>query len=264
MIAEQLSDVMVIILVIAMIFSLVMSFIDGEGLAEAIVIFVVIVVNATVGVIQEKKAADSLEALKKMTAPNARALRNGEESIVPASELVPGDIVYLEDGCIVPADIRIINDNNMSIQEASLTGESLASQKDGKIVLPENAPLGDRVNMAYSSSIVTYGNGEGVVVGTGMNTEVGKIANMLKNQDEFQTPIKRKLNSVGKILTLIGILVCITIMIIGFTDGKGRSWESLVLLGISLAISIIPEGLPATATIIMAFVFNEWQKRMLL
>ena len=181
MIAEQLSDVMVIILVIAMIFSLVMSFIDGEGLAEAIVIFVVIVVNATVGVIQEKKAADSLEALKKMTAPNARALRNGEESIVPASELVPGDIVYLEDGCIVPADIRIINDNNMSIQEASLTGESLASQKDGKIVLPENAPLGDRVNMAYSSSIVTYGNGEGVVVGTGMNTEVGKIANMLKN-----------------------------------------------------------------------------------
>ena len=261
MIAEQLSDVMVIILVIAMIFSLVMSFIDGEGLAEAIVIFVVIVVNATVGVIQEKKAADSLEALKKMTAPNARALRNGEESIVPASELVPGDIVYLEDGCIVPADIRIINDNNMSIQEASLTGESLASQKDGKIVLPENAPLGDRVNMAYSSSIVTYGNGEGVVVGTGMNTEVGKIANMLKNQDEFQTPIKRKLNSVGKILTLIGILVCVTIMIIGFTDGKGRSWESLVLLGISLAISIIPEGLPATATIIMAFGVQRMAKK---
>ena len=154
MIAEQLSDIMVIILFIAMIFSLVMSFIEGEGLAEAIVIFVVIVVNATVGVIQEKKAADALEALKKMTAPNARALRNGEESIVPASELVPGDIVYLEDGAIVPADIRIIRDNNMSIQEASLTGESVPSPKDGEAILEENAPLGDRINMAYSSSIV--------------------------------------------------------------------------------------------------------------
>ena len=130
MILEQISDVMVIILFIAMIFSLVMSFIDGEGLAEAIVIFCVIVLNAAVGVIQEKKAADALESLKKMTAPNARVLRNGEESIVPASELVPGDIVYLEDGAIVPADIRIINDNNMSVQEASLTGESVPAPKD--------------------------------------------------------------------------------------------------------------------------------------
>ncbi len=260
MIAEQLSDIMVIILFIAMIFSLVMSFIEGEGLAEAIVIFVVIVVNATVGVIQEKKAADALEALKKMTAPNARALRNGEESIVPASELVPGDIVYLEDGAIVPADIRIIRDNNMSIQEASLTGESVPSPKDGEAILEENAPLGDRINMAYSSSIVMYGNGEGIVVGTGMNTEVGKIADMLKTQDDFQTPIKKKLNSVGKILTVVGLIVCVTIMIIGFARG-GRTWESLVLLGISLAISIIPEGLPATATIIMAFGVQRMAKR---
>lgn len=260
MIAEQLSDIMVIILFIAMIFSLVMHFIDGEGLAEAIVILVVIVVNATVGVIQEKKAADALEALKQMTAPNARALRNGEESIVPASELVPGDIVYLEDGAIVPADIRIIRDSNMSIQEASLTGESVPTSKDGKVVLEKNAPLGDRINMAYSSSIVMYGNGEGIVVDTGMNTEVGKIADMLKTQDDFQTPIKKKLNSVGKILTVIGLIVCVTIMIIGFARG-GRTWESLVLLGISLAISIIPEGLPATATIIMAFGVQRMAKK---
>ena len=261
MIAEQLSDVMVIILVVAMIFSFIMHFIDGEGLAEAIVILAVIIVNAAVGVIQEKKAADALDSLKKMTAPNARALRNGEESIVPASELVPGDIVYLEDGSIVPADIRIIKSNNMSVQEASLTGESVPVQKDGDELLAENAPLGDRINMAYSSSVVMYGNGEGIVVNTGMNTEVGKIADMLKTQDEFQTPIKRKLNSVGKILTIIGLLVCLIIMVIGFTDGKGRSWESLVLLGISLAISIIPVGLPATATIIMAFGVQRMAKK---
>lgn len=260
MIFEQLSDIMVIILFIAMIFSLVMFFVDGEGLPEAIVIFAVIALNATVGVVQEKKAADALDALKNMTAPNARVLRNGEESIVPASELVPGDIVYLEDGTIVPADIRIINDNNMNVQEASLTGESVPSAKDGPTVLPEDTPLGDRVNMAYSSSVVMYGNAKGIVVGTGMNTEVGKIADMLKTQDDEMTPIKRKLNSVGKILTVIGLAVCVIIMIIGFARG-GRTWESLVLLGISLAISIIPEGLPATATIIMAFGVQRMAKK---
>lgn len=259
MILEQISDIMVIILFVAMVFSLVMQFIDGEGLAEAIVIFCVIVLNATVGVVQEKKAADALAALKKMTAPNARVLRNGEESIVPASDIVPGDIVYLEDGAIVPADIRIINDNNMSVQEASLTGESVPSAKDGPTVLPEDAPLGDRVNMAYSSSVVMYGNAVGVVVGTGMNTEVGKIADMLKKQDDFQTPIKRKLNSVGKILTLVGLIVCVVIMVIG--RARGREWINLIFLGISLAISIIPEGLPATATIIMAFGVQRMAKK---
>ena len=267
MIWEQISDIMVIILFLAMIFSLVMYFLPedmggGEGLPEAIVILCVIVLNASVGVIQEKKAADALEALKNMTAPNARVLRNGEESVVPACELVPGDIVYLEDGAIVPADIRIINDNNMSIQEASLTGESVPVPKDGPTVLPEDAPLGDRVNMAFSSSIVMYGNAVGIVVGTGMNTEVGKIADMLKTQDDFQTPIKKKLNSVGKILTLVGVIVCVAIMVIGFLDTRvHREWYDLVFLGISLAISIIPEGLPATATIIMAFGVQRMAKK---
>ena len=148
MIFEQLSDIMVIILFIAMVFSFVMYAIDGEGLAEGIVIFAVIALNAAVGVIQEKKAADALAALKSMTAPVARVLRDGEESLVPASELVPGDVIYLEDGAIVPADVRIISDNNLRIQEASLTGESVPSEKDGAVVLAEDAPLGDRVNMA--------------------------------------------------------------------------------------------------------------------
>lgn len=140
MILEQISDVMVIILFIAMVFSLVMNFIDGEGLAEAIVIFCVIVLNAAVGVIQEKKAADALESLKKMTAPNARVLRDGEESIVPASELVPGDIVYLEDGAIVPADIRIINDNNMSVQEPRLPAKAFPRPKTAPPFCPKTLP----------------------------------------------------------------------------------------------------------------------------
>ena len=260
MIFEQLADVMVIILFIAMAFSFVMYAIDGEGLAEGIVILAVITLNAAVGVIQEKKAADALAALKGMTAPSARVLREGEESLVPASELVPGDIIYLEDGAIVPADVRLISDNDLRIQEASLTGESVPSEKDGDALLAEDAPLGDRVNMAYSSSVVMYGNAVGVVVGTGTDTEVGKIADMLKKQDDFQTPIKKKLNSVGKILTVIGLAVCVIIMAIGFARG-GRTWQSLVLLGISLAISIIPEGLPATATIIMAFGVQRMAKR---
>ena len=261
MIWEQLTDVMVIILIIAAVFSLVMHFVNGEGLAECIVILVVIALNATIGVIQEKKAANALEALKNMTAPTARVLRQGEESVVPASDLVPGDIVYLEDGCIVPADMRIIQDSNMKVQEAALTGESVPSEKDGPTVLPEDAPLGDRVNMAYSSSIVMYGNATGIVVGTGMNTEVGKIADLLDEQDETDTPMKRKLNSVGKTLSLVGLIVCVVIFAIGLIRDGWSAWVNYVFIAISLAISIIPEGLPATSTIIMALGVQRMAKK---
>ena len=261
MIWEQLTDVMVIILIIAAVFSLVMHFVNGEGLAECIVILVVIALNATIGVIQEKKAANALEALKNMTAPTARVLRQGEESVVPASDLVPGDIVYLEDGCIVPADMRIIQDSNMKVQEAALTGESVPSEKDGPTVLPEDAPLGDRINMAYSSSIVMYGNATGIVVGTGMNTEVGKIADLLDEQDETDTPMKRKLNSVGKTLSLVGLIVCVVIFAIGLIRDGWSAWVNYVFIAISLAISIIPEGLPATSTIIMALVVQRMAKK---
>ena len=266
MIFEQLSDIMVIILFIAAAFSLIMYFVnpgggeEREGLAEAIVILVVIALNATVGVVQEKKAANALEALKNMTAPTARVLREGEESVVPATDLVPGDIVYLEDGCIVPADIRIIQDNNMKVQEAALTGESVPTEKDGPTVLPEDAPLGDRVNMAYSSSIVMYGNATGIVVGTGMNTEVGKIANLLDEQDETDTPMKRKLNSVGKTLSLVGLIVCVLVLGISLIRDYTK-WVSMIMTAISLAISIIPEGLPATSTIIMALGVQRMAKK---
>ena len=261
MIGEQLTEVMVIILFIAAAFSLVMYFLEDEGLAECIVILVVIALNTTIGVVQEKKAANALEALKNMTAPTARVLREGEESVVPASDLVPGDIIYLEDGAIVPADVRIIQDSNLKVQEAALTGESVPAEKDGVTVLAEDAPLGDRVNMAYSSSIVMYGNATGIVVGTGMNTEVGKIADLLEDQDDFDTPMKRKLNSVGKILSLVGLIVCVLIFAIGMIRDGWSAWINYIFIAISLAISIIPEGLPATSTIIMALGVQRMAKK---
>lgn len=254
MLLEQITDVMVLILIAAAVLSMIL----GEW-AEAIVIFTIIVVDAVIGVIEENKATNALEALKQMSAPTACVRRDGEESIIPASELVPGDIVLLEDGAIIPADIRLIQENRLAVQEASLTGESIPVEKDSETILPVDEPLGSRVNMAYTSSIVIYGNAEGIVVGTGMDTEVGKIARMLDNQDELDTPLKRKLNSVGKTLSMVGLVVCIAIFVIGSL--YGRPWIPLLMTAVSLAISIIPEGLPATATIVMALGVQRMAKQ---
>lgn len=254
MLKEQLSDIMVLILIVAAILSIILN-----EWTEAIVIIAIVLLDAIIGILQEKKATDAMEALKNMSAPTARILRQGQESVVKAAELVPGDIVYLEDGFIVPADLRLIETNNLKIQEASLTGESVPSEKDSEDILRENAPLGDRTNMAYTSSIVMYGNGIGVVTATGMDTEVGNIAHMLDNQDEFNTPLKRKLDSVGKVLSVVGIVVCILIFSIGYF--YGRPIIPLLMTAISLAISIIPEGLPATATIVMALGVQRMAKQ---
>lgn len=245
MLKEQLTDVMILILIGAAGLSVLL-----HEWTEAIVILVIVALNATVSIIQERKAANALEALKNMGAPFARVLREGEESMIPAKELVVGDIIYLEDGSIVPADIRLINTNNLKIQEASLTGESVPVDKEDTALFSEESPLGDRSNMAYSSSVVMYGNGTGIVVETGMRTEVGQIAGLLDQQDEYDTPLKQKLNSVGKILSIFGLIVCIVIFVIGSL--YGRPWIPLLMTAISLAISVIPEGLPATATIVMA------------
>ena len=226
---------------------------------EAAVIFIIVIVNAIIGIVQEKKAQSSLAALRKMSAPTARALRQGEESIVPAAELVTGDVVLLGDGDMVPADLRLIDSANLKIQEASLTGESVPSEKEADQVLPEDCPLGDRSNMAYTSSIVTYGRAVGVVVATGMDTEVGGIAVMLDRQEDMETPLKRKLNAVGKTLTAVGLMVCILIFVIGAF--YQRPLVPQFLVAISLAISIIPEGLPATATIVMALGVQRMAKR---
>ncbi|MGL5513149.1 MAG: HAD-IC family P-type ATPase, partial [Sporomusa sp.] len=197
MLWDQLKDPMILILIGAA----VLSFVLHEALEGGVILFIV-TINAVISIIQEKKAEASLEALKKMTSGRAVALRQGEESNIAASELVPGDIVFLEDGGMVPADIRLLDSSNLKIQEASLTGESMPSEKNTEELVNENCALGDRINMAYSSSLVTYGRGYGVVVATGMNTEVGQIAHMLDSQDEFDTPLKRKLTSVGKTLTV--------------------------------------------------------------
>ncbi len=254
MLRSQILDPMVLILIGAAIFSAIL-----QEWTEAIVIFTIVVINAVIGIVQEKKAQSSLEALRNMSAPTARVLRQGEESIIPASELVVGDVVCLSDGDMVPADMRLIDSANLKVQEASLTGESVPSEKDADALLPENCVLGNRCNMVYTSSIVTYGRATGVVVATGMDTEVGNIAGMLDNQYELDTPLKRKLNTVGKTLTIVGLIICTLIFIIGAL--YQRPLVPQFLVAISLAISIIPEGLPATATIVMALGVQRMAKK---
>lgn len=254
MLKEQITDPMVLILVAAA----GLSFLLGETI-EAAVIFTIVIVNAFIGIVQEKKAQSALEALRSISAPTARVLRDGEESVIPAKEVVPGDIVFLRDGDMVPADLRLIDSVNLQIQEASLTGESVASTKDAAAILKEECPLGDRVNMAYASGIVTYGRATGIAAATGMHTEVGSIAALLDGQDEFDTPLKRKLNAAGKALTIAGLIVCVLIFALGaFYD---RPLVPQFLIAVSLAISIIPEGLPATATIVMALGVQRMAKK---
>lgn len=245
MLKEQIFDPMILILLGAATFSALLN-----EWVEAGVIFFIVIINSIIGIIQEKKAQASLAALKTMSAPTATVIRNGSEEIVSASELVVGDLVILTNGDMVPADLRLTQSNNLKIAEASLTGESIASEKNAAAVLSPDCPLGDRKNMAYTSSIVTYGRGSGIVTKTGMNTEIGQIAGMLEDDDTSDTPLKRKLNAVGKILTIIGLIICVLIFAIGAFYGRPLLPQFLV--AISLAISIIPEGLPATATIIMA------------
>ena len=253
MLKEQIFDPMILILLGAATFSALLN-----EWVEAGVIFFIVIINSIIGIIQEKKAQASLAALKTMSAPTATVIRNGSEEIVSASELVVGDLVILTNGDMVPADLRLTQSNNLKIAEASLTGESIASEKNAAAVLSPDCPLGYRKNMAYTSSIVTYGRGSGIVTKTGMNTEIGQIAGMLEDDDTSDTPLKRKLNAVGKILTIIGLIICVLIFAIGAFYGRPLLPQFLV--AISLAISIIPEGLPATATIIMALGVQRMSK----
>ncbi len=244
-ILKALKDRMIIILLIA---SLV-SFILGQTL-EGIVILIIIVINTVISVIEEEKALEAVEALKKMNARHALVKRNNKWQKIKVEELVLGDIVSLEAGNIVPADIRLLKESNLSVDESALTGESVAVQKDANIILKDNKVLGDRFNMVFSSTIITYGNAEGVVVAIGMDTEVGKIAYMLENTDDLDTPLKRKLNAVGTTLSICGLIVSVLIFVIGLL--YGNNFVSILMIAVSLAISVIPEGLPATATIVMA------------
>ncbi len=254
MVIDGLKDKMILILLLASI----LSFILGE-LAEGVVILIIIFINSLISIIQEKKAMNAIIALRNMNAPHTTVIRDGKKQNILTKEVVVGDIIYLEDGNIVPADIRLIEENGLKVDESSLTGESVPVEKDASLVLDKNTTLADRVNMVYSSTIISYGTAIGVVVGTSSNTEVGSIANMLNDTDSLDTPLKRKLNKVGEVLSIIGILVAILIFIIGLLYGK--DFISLLMVSISLAISVIPEGLPATATIVMALGVSRMAKK---
>ena len=245
MVREQLGDPMVLILLVAATLSALL-----QEWAEAGIIFVIVVVNAVIGIVQERKAQSSLEALRQMSAPVAHVLRGGVEELVPARDLVPGDVVMLADGSMVPADLRLLDTASLRVQEASLTGESVPAEKDAQARVAPGAPLGDRATMAFATAIVTGGRGVGVVVATGMGTEVGRIAGLLEGDEELDTPLKRKLAAFGKVLTVVGVAAALAVIALGLF--YGREFVPLLLLAISLAISVIPESLPATATIVMA------------
>ena len=242
---EQLTDPMILILLVAAVLSALL-----QEWAEAGIIFAIVMVNAVIGIVQERKAQSSLEALRSMSAPEARVVRDGVEMVVPARDLVPGDLVQLGDGSMAPADLRLVEAAGLRMQEAALTGESVPVEKDASAVVLPGAPLGDRSNMAFATAIVTAGRGAGIVVATGMGTEVGHIAGMLEGDEELDTPIKRKLASFGKILTIVGVAAALAVLAVGLA--YGRPFAPLLLLAVSLAISVIPESLPATATITMA------------
>ena len=194
MVIDGLKDKMILILLLASI----LSFILGE-LAEGLVILIIIFINSLISIIQEKKAMNAIIALRNMNAPHTTVIRGGKKKNILTKEVVLGDIVYLEDGNIVPADIRLIEENGLKVDESSLTGESVPVEKDANVTLDKNTPLADRVNMVYSSTIISYGTAIGVVVGTATNTEVGSIATMLEDTDSLDTPLKRKLNKVGEV-----------------------------------------------------------------
>ena len=256
---EQFKDFMIIVLILAAIVSGVVGYAKGEGITDSIIIMIVVIVNAIIGVAQENKAEKSLEALKKMSAYSAKVVRDGKILVIPSSELVPGDIVLLETGDYVPADIRLIEAINLKAQEASLTGESVPSDKCEKVLTDTDVGIGDRNNMVFSSSLITYGRGKGIVVETGMNTEVGKIAGILNSTEKSDTPLQQKLNKLGKTLGIASIAICAVIFAIGMLQGKQAL--DMFMTAVSLAVAVIPEGLAAVSTIVLAIGVQRMVKK---
>ena len=256
---DQFKDFSIIVLIIAAIVSGVVGVAEGEGITDTIIILIVVVVNAIIGVTQESKAEKSLEALQKLTDHASKVIRNGEVTVIPAKELVPGDIVVLDTGDYIPADLRIIEAVNLKSQESSLTGESVPVEKTTEKIEDEETSLGDRLNMLFSSSLVTYGRGKGIVVETGMTTEVGKIAGMINQADEQTTPLQDKLNKLGKTLGIAALVICVFIFIVGLIQGKEPI--HMFMTAVSLAVAAIPEGLVAVSTIVLAIGVQKMVKR---
>jgi len=248
---KQFNDFMIIILIIASIISAVVTKIEGSNdYVDSIIIIAIVVFNAIMGLIQEAKAEKSLEALKTMTAPIAKVRREGRLKDIPSAEVVPGDIILLEAGNYVPADARLISCSNLKIEESSLTGETLPVQKEADVLLKEEQAIGDMVNMVFSSTVVVNGHGEALVTETGMNTKVGKIANMIMIDESPQTPIQKKLAGVGKALGMGCLGICLAIFVIGLW--KKIEPIEMFMTSVGLAVAAIPEGLPAIVTIMLS------------
>ena len=256
---EQFKDFMIIVLIIAAIVSGAVGIAEGEGITDTIIILIVVVLNAIIGVVQENKAEKSLEALQKLSAHASKVMRDGKISVVQSRELVPGDLVILDTGDYVPADLRIVESANLKSQEASLTGESVPVDKNTETIKDEKVSLGDRTNMLFSSSLITYGRGKGIVVETGMNTEVGKIAKIINDTEGTETPLQIKLNKLGKTLGIAALAICIVIFIIGIAYGKNVI--DMFMTAVSLAVAAIPEGLAAVSTIVLAIGVQRMVKK---
>jgi Ca2+-transporting ATPase len=255
----QFKSFMIFILIIAAIISGVTGYLQGEGFTDAIIILIIVIVNAVIGVLQEDKAEKSLEALEKMAAPQCKVIRDGKVLTIESRELVHGDLVVLDTGDSIPADLRLTEAVNLKIQEAALTGESVPEEKFTQAILKKEALLGDRNNMGFSSTNVVYGRGKGIVIGTGMSTEVGKIAAMIQATPDQQTPLQQKLDKLGRHLGIGALIICALIFTVGVLHGN--SLLSMFMIAVSLAAAAIPEGLPAVSTIVLAVGVQRLAKR---
>ena len=259
--AEQFKDVMILILLAAAAISFVVACVEGdpEGFFEPLLILLIVVVNAIMGVMQESRAEKALEALKSMSAPHARVLRDKVESIIDASELVPGDIIRLEAGDFVPADARLLQSVSLKSEESALTGESVPAEKDAGACPKADAPIGDRSNMVFSGCSITYGTAVAVVTATGMDTEMGKIANLLEGADDGQTPLQKRLAQLGKYLGILALAACTIIFVVGLANGL--EVMEIFMTSVSLAVSAIPEGLPVIVTIVLSIGVQRMVKK---
>lgn len=257
---KQFNDFMIIILIVASLISALVAKLEGNNdYIDSIIIIAIVVFNAIMGLVQEEKAEKSLEALKKMSAPMAKVKREGKIIQVKGTEIVPGDIVILEAGNFVPADCRLIDSYNLKVEESSLTGETVPVLKDANVILKENTPIGDIVNMVFATTIVVNGHGTGIVTETAMNTRVGKIAKMIITDEAPQTPIQKKLADVGKTLGIGCLLICAFIFIIGLI--KKISPVEMFMTSVGLAVAAIPEGLPAIVTIMLSIGVTKMAKK---
>ena len=258
---DQFKDVMILILIIAAAVSFTIVCVEQNWaeLFEPALILLIVIINAIMGVVQESKAEKALDALNNMSAPHARVLRDGEEKIINAAELVPGDIIFLEAGDFVPADARLLTSISLKSEESALTGESVPSEKDADAEIPEKSPLGDRKNMVFSGCSITYGTATAVVTATGMDTEMGKIANLLAGESETQTPLQKKLAALGKYLGFVALGACAVIFVVGLLNGIDPI--HIFMTAVSLAVSAIPEGLPAIVTIVLSIGVQRMVKR---